>query len=340
MLFRSVFMQSNPIEGEPTALQVWVYGDGKGHYLNAWILDREGQTWQIPFGKINHTGWKQMTGYIDTDQDWPWQHISGPTNDVVDYPISFRAFVLDDTNNAFNGSGNIYLDDLTTANIAYTGSTSSGSSTDDSSNDVDEIPTPVETGSVGRILYTSEDSILTTDPSWSAPEELGTAASNTCGSPATTVTGESYNLSYGNLCNITGGIDVCPSPNGLHEVVVNGGVEDGSSIVVRPPDTENYTFVYQGSLDTAEGIRWSPTSESFLFVTGDTVNRAFPNGSYNQIIPTAYTPIFSQDGSMILYLKPIGPGIKDVFVSNSDGSNARNVTNVSTIDKRCHAWAR
>lgn len=117
-----VFMQSNAIPGEPTALQIWVYGDGKGHYLNAWILDREGQTWQVPFGKITHTGWKQMTGYINTEQDWPWQHISGPKNETVDYPISFRGIVLDDPNNAFNGSGEIYLDDLTSATIDYPGS--------------------------------------------------------------------------------------------------------------------------------------------------------------------------------------------------------------------------
>ncbi|NHZ72162.1 MAG: protein kinase [Aquificales bacterium] len=336
-----VFMQSNPIAGEPTALQIWVYGDGKGHYLNAWILDREGQTWQVPFGKINHTGWKQMTGYIDTSQDWPWQHISGPKNDKVDYPISFRGFVLDDTNNAFNDSGDIYLDDFTTANIAYTGSSTTEGDTgddEDSGSDSDDDATTVDPGSVGRILYTSGDTVLTTDPSWSSPQELGSAASNTCGSPATTVTGESYNLYYGLFCNITGGIDVCPSPNGLYEVVVNGWVEDGSSISIRPPGTEDYTFVYQGSLDEGEGIRWSPTSDSFLFVTGDTINRAFPGGNYNQLVSPAYTPIFSQDGSMILYLKPIGPGVKDVFVSNSDGSNARNVTNVTTIDKRCHAW--
>jgi hypothetical protein len=97
--------------------------------------------------------------------------------------------------------------------------------------------------------------------------------------------------------------------------VVNGNVDNGSSITVRPPATENYTFVYQGSFDSAEGIRWSPNSDSFLFVTGDTVHRAFPNGSYNQVIQTTYSPIFSQDGSMILYLKPTGPGVRDVFVT-------------------------
>jgi serine/threonine protein kinase len=192
-----VFMQSNPIAGEPTALQIWVYGDGKGHYLNAWILDREGQTWQVPFGTISHTGWKQMTGYIDTDQDWPWQHISGPKNDTVDYPISFRGFVLDDANNAFNGTGSIYLDDLTTANIAYSGSSSSsGGSSSSIIGDDEEGVTVANPDSIGRILYTSGDSVLTTDPSWSSPQELGTVASNTCSSPATTVTGESYNLYF------------------------------------------------------------------------------------------------------------------------------------------------
>lgn len=321
-----VFMQSNAIEGEPTALQIWVYGDGKGHYLNAWILDREGQTWQVPFGKINHTGWKQMTGYIATEQEWPWQHISGPKNDTVDYPISFRAFVLDDTNNAFNDSGIIYLDDFTSATIAYTGASSSN-------NEAAEPTSESSASSTGRILYTSDDTVLTTDPTWSSPQELGTAASNTCSSPASTVTGEIYPLYRSPVCNITGGIDVCPSPNGLYEVVVNG-----TTVTVRPSGTENYTFIYEGSLDAPEGIRWSPTSDSFLFIVGDTINRAFPTGSYNQIVSPAYTPIFSQDGSQLLYLKPVGPGVNDVFVSNSDGSNAKNVTNVASIDKRCHAW--
>jgi hypothetical protein len=54
-----------------------------------------------------------MTGMIDTDQDWPWTHISGPDNEIIDYPIRFRGFVLDDINNAFVGQGAIYLDDLT-----------------------------------------------------------------------------------------------------------------------------------------------------------------------------------------------------------------------------------
>lgn len=107
-----VLLQNNAISGTPNALTIWVYGDGSGHFLNAWILDADGQTWQVPFGQVGGAGWVQLTGRIDTEQNWPWTHISGPDNEEVDYPIQFRAFVLDDGNNTFVGTGDIYLDDL------------------------------------------------------------------------------------------------------------------------------------------------------------------------------------------------------------------------------------
>ncbi len=113
-----VFMQSNAIGGNPNALQLWVHGDGSGHFLNAWIQDAGNQTWQVPFGRVTHTGWRQMTGYIDTNQSWPWTVISGGNDPNVDYPISFRGFVLDDKDNAYTGEGAIYLDDLTAVTVA------------------------------------------------------------------------------------------------------------------------------------------------------------------------------------------------------------------------------
>jgi hypothetical protein len=107
-----VFLQTNNISGNPTTLDMWVYGDGAGHYLNVWIVDNEGQTWQVPLGRVTHSGWSLMSGQIAVGQNWPWTHISGPNNEVVDYPIRFRAFVLDDLANDYVGDGVIYLDDL------------------------------------------------------------------------------------------------------------------------------------------------------------------------------------------------------------------------------------
>jgi hypothetical protein len=107
-----VFLQTNNISGNPTTLELWVYGDGAGHYLNVWIVDNEGQTWQVPLGRVTHSGWSLMSGQIAVGQNWPWTHISGPNNEAVDYPIRFRAFVLDDLANDYVGDGVIYLDDL------------------------------------------------------------------------------------------------------------------------------------------------------------------------------------------------------------------------------------
>jgi hypothetical protein len=121
-----VFLQLNDIPGSPDTLAAWVYGDGVGHYLNAWIVDSDGQTWQVPLGNVTHSGWKQMSGRIETGQKWPWTHISGPDNGKIDYPITFRAFVLDDYSAGYSGSGQIFIDDLSSSALG-TGSAGSQS---------------------------------------------------------------------------------------------------------------------------------------------------------------------------------------------------------------------
>ncbi|MCB0197208.1 MAG: serine/threonine protein kinase [Anaerolineae bacterium] len=107
-----VFLQSQALAGEPTALTAWVYGDGAGHFLNAWIKDSAGQTWAMSFGQVSHTGWQQMTAILDPAQPWPSGSIDGPDNGAIDYPISFQALALDDGNDAYQGQGTLYIDDL------------------------------------------------------------------------------------------------------------------------------------------------------------------------------------------------------------------------------------
>ncbi len=107
-----VFLQSRPLAGDPNAISVWVYGDNSGHYLNLWLKDARGQTWQMSFGQIDHTGWRELTAILDPGQPWPAGHVSGPDNGVIDYPITFQALVLDDAPDSYSGSGTIYLDDL------------------------------------------------------------------------------------------------------------------------------------------------------------------------------------------------------------------------------------
>ena len=201
-------------------------------------------------------------------------------------------------------------------------------------------PTPdISGGGTGRIIYVANGRLLTTDPAWSSGVELGSVASDSCNSPASTNT-QSYPLYFSPYCAIGGDNTRCTSPNGVHDVIVNV-VSGEFSIGVSPSNNnEQFEFVYQGNLKQTSGIHWSPLSDSFFFIVGDTVYRGFPTGGYNEILPIAYQPSYSADGRLILYRKPVGPGVNDVFVANADGSNPRNVTNFVSVDKSCEAWLR
>ncbi len=342
-----VFLQFNAISGSPNALQLWVYGDGTGHYFNIWIQDSDSQTWQVPMGRLTHTGWQQMTGFIQTGQVWPWQAISGTDNGIVDYPIQFRAFVIDDRPDTFTGESIIYVDDLTATtldpgNLPPTATPGSGNAAATATPSAVGTTISVATlppGSVGQILYTASNTLMTTNPDWSMGREVGTVSSNTCGTTATTVSGQSYNLFRGYRCGIPQTISTCASPNGAYEIVIDAQDPNNASLLVRPTGNASAVqFVYQGVLDLQDGLQWSPGSTTFLFSIGTDTYAGYPSGGYDHILSQGYEPFFSPNGSSLLYRKPVGPGVYDIFVSNADGSNERNVTNASSVNKTCAVW--
>ncbi|MCB0181507.1 MAG: PD40 domain-containing protein [Anaerolineae bacterium] len=100
--------------GRPTGITADVFGDGSGHFLNVWVKDSQGEIWAFTFGQIKHEGWQSMTAVIDTGLGWPNEHIDGPGNKVIDYPLAFYALVLDDAPDNQIGSGVIYVDNLAT----------------------------------------------------------------------------------------------------------------------------------------------------------------------------------------------------------------------------------
>jgi hypothetical protein len=108
-----VFRWTQILGGQPKKITAWVKGDGSTHFLNIWVRDSQGETWQFSFGRINHTGWQQMTAPLDPKAAWPVTHIDGPDNGALDYPITFQTIVLDDAPDDFVGNGTIYIDDLT-----------------------------------------------------------------------------------------------------------------------------------------------------------------------------------------------------------------------------------
>jgi serine/threonine-protein kinase len=106
---------ATPISGQPAALYAWVYGDGSGHFLNAWLQDRSGQVRQYTFGAIKHQGWQQMTAPLDDAAGWPNVHISGPDSGKLAFPASLAALVLDGVPDGTASNGAIHIDDLRSA---------------------------------------------------------------------------------------------------------------------------------------------------------------------------------------------------------------------------------
>ena len=279
-----VFTQEHAITGEPNLLRLWVYGDGSGHYLNAWIVDAGGQTWQVPFGRVTHRGWQQMEGRIEVGQKWPWTPISGPDNGQVNYPIRFRAFVFDDFPDTFTGTGTIYLDDLTVA-TGQAGNAPPATAAPGATVAAGITPTTAApVGGAGAILFTAGDSLLTVDPG-GQPRILGTATRNTCSSPAE-AGGVTYNLvAPGSGCATVGdGQAICASPNGQYQVIMgrpDGGTRNVSLIT---PANPNGDFIFNRAVDPAEGILWSPNNNSFLIVIGDEVVQVFTDLSFRTVV--------------------------------------------------------
>lgn len=343
-----VFLQLNGITGQPNTISAWVYGDGSGHFANAWIRDSNGQIWQVPLGQVFHTGWRQMTGAIQVDQAWPWTHISGPDNNVVDYPIEFYAFVLDDFNAAYEGDGTIYVDDIQagTQNLENvptvqpqepTAVAGSGEQNLTSTPEPTTEP-PTFSGDIGRIIYTSGGKLFTTDPSWTAGEELGSASTDSCGGTPTLSTGQTFTAYRGFFCSLASPT-LCQSPDGQKELVIN---IQGSQMTINVRNagdsSTNGEFIYEGSVDKAEGMRWAPDSQSYVWVAGDTMFRGFAAGGFQQLYGPVFNPIISLDSQTVLYRKPVGPGVNDVWVANLDGSGETNVTNSLSADKSCAVW--
>ena len=106
-----VFAQPVSLAGRPDRMRVWVYGDGSGHYLNMWIEDAEKEVWSVHLGQVGGEGWHRLADNLDPSRPWPSGHISGPSNERVDYPIRFYAIVLDRPGSG-PLSGRIYLDDI------------------------------------------------------------------------------------------------------------------------------------------------------------------------------------------------------------------------------------
>lgn len=338
-----VFLRTLNLGGQPNTFGAWVYGDGSGHLLTLWIQDAQDQVWSVYLGKVGSAGWRQMVGGLAPNLPWPSGHISGPNNGVIDYPVRFHALVLDRIGGAQRGQ--IYIDDISAwQGTPPTVATPAG---EPAPTTVPPTAPPPPSGQAGRVFYTIEAGdayyLGSTDPGWSQGQVLEAIAYNqsTCagGTRATTLAGQSVNLFYGYRCAV-GSPQECPSPDGVHKVVLWEQRGNFSLSIYRVSDNQMLENVYNGSLNRDEPILWAPDSSRFYFTVDHTLHMARPGAAgYQPALSTAYEPYLSPDGSMILYRLPVGTvGAYDVMVANYDGSNQHNMTNAPEVYKLCARW--
>ena len=106
--------QPRPLPGRPTRLGLFVRGDASGNYISAWLKDRDGELFKVRLGAVTGAadGWRYFESRIN-NYYFDWEHAGGnPSNNKVDYPVSFVSFRLENTPDQPAGSGTIYLDDL------------------------------------------------------------------------------------------------------------------------------------------------------------------------------------------------------------------------------------
>jgi hypothetical protein len=104
--------QPIPLRGEPYALGVWVYGDGSDHAVRAWVRDAEGELLQYTLGILGPPGWRFVSGPITRAANIG-NRLEGSGNGRLDFPATLDAVVIDDSHDAFIGTGTIFLDALT-----------------------------------------------------------------------------------------------------------------------------------------------------------------------------------------------------------------------------------
>ena len=92
------------IEGQPRAIQMWIYGDGNGHRARLRLRDASGQTLQPNGVAIDWKGWRAVTFPLDGTIAGHW---GGADDGIVHGALNWDSLFLLDS--AGKSAGTIYL---------------------------------------------------------------------------------------------------------------------------------------------------------------------------------------------------------------------------------------
>jgi len=74
---RAAYLDLKRDVGQAVALRAWVYGDGLGHWLRARISDSRGREFNLDFGRVDWSEWREVTASVPTEAQGPirWESI-------------------------------------------------------------------------------------------------------------------------------------------------------------------------------------------------------------------------------------------------------------------------
>jgi hypothetical protein len=111
---------SIPISGTPEAVGIYVFGDGKAHWLRGEFQDADGEKFLVNFTEENPgIDWIDSWRYLRLSLANAIPSWSNP-NARLNFPITWLRIYLAETNEKKKNSGSIYFDDFT-AHFIMTG---------------------------------------------------------------------------------------------------------------------------------------------------------------------------------------------------------------------------
>jgi hypothetical protein len=74
---RAAYLEVKRHVGAAVALRAWVYGDGLGHWLRARVSDAQKREFNLDFGRVDWTGWREVTASVPAEAQAPiqWESI-------------------------------------------------------------------------------------------------------------------------------------------------------------------------------------------------------------------------------------------------------------------------
>ncbi|WP_185020359.1 FlgD immunoglobulin-like domain containing protein [Rathayibacter sp. PhB152] len=106
-----VLTMNKSVQGAPTALSIWAYGNNSNATIFLKVRDATGESFESKIGAVGGANWSRLVFYLDNGN--PNSTSSGGNNDnIVDYPIVVtNVHIYKST--AGPSSGRLILDDLT-----------------------------------------------------------------------------------------------------------------------------------------------------------------------------------------------------------------------------------